>query len=172
MLRLPGPQQRHGAVAVAHALLGKRFFALTYRKGAKEALSGGEHWLNLVFYVLLAFAIVFAIRAGGVIPVFAFLIVPWIISIVDAVKVARVQLTLESGSGPAGYLPAYVPETLDVQLARIAAQRGGEVTVAEGALATGRSFDEVEAALDKMMHDGHVDIGNRPDTGVIVYRFL
>ncbi|MCA9664680.1 MAG: hypothetical protein KC503_03800 [Myxococcales bacterium] len=104
--------------------------------------------------------------------IFAFLIVPWIISIVDAVKVARVQLTLESGSGPAGYLPAYVPETLDVQLARIAAQRGGEVTVAEGALATGRSFDEVEAALDKMMHDGHVDIGNRPDTGVIVYRFL
>ncbi|MCB1009404.1 MAG: metal ABC transporter permease, partial [Acidobacteria bacterium] len=70
-----------GAVAVAHALLGKRFFALTYRKGAKEVLSGGEHWLNLVFYVLLAFAIVFAIRAGGVIPVFAFLIVPPVIAL-------------------------------------------------------------------------------------------
>lgn len=64
------------AIAVAHAALGRRFFELTYRHGAHEALTPREHALNLAFYVLLAFAIVFAIRAGGVIPVFAFLIVP------------------------------------------------------------------------------------------------
>jgi ABC-type Mn2+/Zn2+ transport system permease subunit len=72
-------------VAVAHALLGRRFFELTYRKGAGEAMSARDHFWNLVFYVLLAFAIVFAIRAGGVIPVFAFLIVPP----VAALRVAR-----------------------------------------------------------------------------------
>jgi ABC-type Mn2+/Zn2+ transport system permease subunit len=63
-------------VAVAHALFGRQFFALTYRKESGAELSRREGWLNLGFYVLLAFAIVFAIRAGGVIPVFAFLIVP------------------------------------------------------------------------------------------------
>jgi ABC-type Mn2+/Zn2+ transport system permease subunit len=63
-------------VAVAHLLLGRRFFALTYRKGSGEVLTRADHWMNFVFYVLLAFAIVFAIRAGGVIPVFAFLILP------------------------------------------------------------------------------------------------
>ncbi len=65
-----------GAVALVHAALGRRFFALTYRKGGGEELTAADHGLNLVFYVLLALAIVFAIRAGGVIPVFSFLIVP------------------------------------------------------------------------------------------------
>ncbi len=65
-----------GAVALLHVALGRRFFALTYRKGSGEALGPADQMMNLVFYVLLAFAIVFAIRAGGVIPVFAFLIIP------------------------------------------------------------------------------------------------
>ena len=63
-------------VAVAHLLLGRQFFALTYRKGGGEELTPRDQAFNLLFYVLLAFAIVFAIRAGGVIPVFAFLILP------------------------------------------------------------------------------------------------
>ncbi len=74
-----------GGVAVAHLLLGKRFFELTYRKGAGEEMTQRDHLWNLAFYVLLAFAIVFAIRAGGVIPVFAFLILPP----VAALRVAR-----------------------------------------------------------------------------------
>lgn len=64
------------AVAAAHALLGRRFFELTYRKGSGAALAGREHLMNFLFYLLLALAIVFAIRAGGVIPVFSFLIIP------------------------------------------------------------------------------------------------
>jgi ABC-type Mn2+/Zn2+ transport system permease subunit len=72
-------------VAVAHLALGRRFFALTYSKGAGEEMRAGDHLWNLAFYVLLALAIVFAIRAGGVIPVFAFLILPP----VAALRVAR-----------------------------------------------------------------------------------
>ncbi|MFN7974178.1 MAG: metal ABC transporter permease [Acidobacteriota bacterium] len=65
-----------GLVAVFHAVLGKRFFELTYKKGKHETLSSADHFMNFLFYVSLAFAIVFAIRAGGVIPVFSYLIVP------------------------------------------------------------------------------------------------
>ena len=65
-----------GLVALANVLLRKHFFALTYRKGAGEELTLKDHVMNLVFYLLLALAIVFAIRAGGVIPVFAYLIIP------------------------------------------------------------------------------------------------
>ncbi|MCB1050829.1 MAG: metal ABC transporter permease [Acidobacteria bacterium] len=65
-----------GLVGVIHAILGKRFFALTYAKSSGETLSRQDHLYNFVFYILLAFVIVFAIRAGGVIPVFSFLIVP------------------------------------------------------------------------------------------------
>lgn len=63
-------------VAAAHALLGRRFFALTYRKGSGAEMAVGDHLTNFIFYLLLALAIVFAIRAGGVIPVFSFLIIP------------------------------------------------------------------------------------------------
>jgi len=72
-------------VAVAQLVFARPFFDLTYRKGSGEELDNRDHWMNLVFYVLLAFTIVFAIRAGGVIPVFAFLILPP----VAALRVAR-----------------------------------------------------------------------------------
>lgn len=75
-------------VALFHLALGRRFFALTYRKGAGEALRLADKMMNLLFYVLLALAIVFAIRAGGVIPVFAYLIIP---------PVAAVFLTRRTG---------------------------------------------------------------------------
>ena len=54
------------AVLRAHLPQGER-----RRDGASR-----DHLSNLLFYLLLALAIVFAIRAGGVIPVFAFLILP------------------------------------------------------------------------------------------------
>ncbi len=79
-----------GAMAALHALLGRRFFALTYRKGSGAELAPGDHLMNLLFYVLLAFAIVFAIRAGGVIPVFAFLIIPPVGALVFARRTAAV----------------------------------------------------------------------------------
>ncbi len=63
-------------VAVLNIVLGKRFFALTYRSGSGSLSNRGAYLTNLVFYLLLAMAIVFAISAGGVIPVFAYLIIP------------------------------------------------------------------------------------------------
>lgn len=65
-----------GLVALFQGVLSRSFFSLTYSHGHGSELSRRDHVLNLLFYVSLAFAIVFAIRAGGVIPVFAFLIVP------------------------------------------------------------------------------------------------
>ena len=77
-------------VAIVHLIFGKRFFELTYRKGSGEELSARDHGYNLLFYVLLAFAIVFAIRTGGVIPVFAFLILPPVAAVTAARREAWV----------------------------------------------------------------------------------
>ena len=79
-------------VAAAHALLGRRFFALTYRKGSGATLAAGDHLMNFAFYLLLALAIVFAIRAGGVIPVFSFLIIPPVGALVFARRTPLVVL--------------------------------------------------------------------------------
>ena len=37
--------------------------------------------------------------------------------------------------------------------------------------ATGASFEAVENTLNELLETGYVDIDNRPDSGVIVYRF-
>ena len=52
-----------------------------------------------------------------------------------------------------------------------AIERGGELSVTDGVAATGASFDAVESTLDELLSTGYVDIDNRPDSGVIVYRF-
>jgi len=77
-------------IAAVHAVLGRRFFAVTYRQGSGAGAAPGDHLTNFLFYVLLAFAIVFAIRAGGVIPVFAFLILPPVGALVFARRTALV----------------------------------------------------------------------------------
>jgi zinc/manganese transport system permease protein len=65
-----------GSIAIVHAVFFKKFYSLT------EKLSLGEHsvgifniW-NFLFYVSIGLAIVFAVKANGVIPVFSFLIIP------------------------------------------------------------------------------------------------
>ena len=67
--------------------------------------------------------------------------------------------------------PAPPPEDLRVALTRAAAAHGGRLTVTQGVLATGRSFEDVEAALDTLARGRFVEIDNDPATGVIVYRF-
>ena len=68
-------------------------------------------------------------------------------------------------------LPGPPEKPLKHQLLDAAIERGGELSVTEGVAATGASFDAVESTLDELLSTGYVDINNRPDSGVIVYRF-
>ncbi len=61
--------------------------------------------------------------------------------------------------------------TLRQQLLRAAMDNGGALTVSQGVLATGKSFPQIEKALNRMADKGYVDVDNAPGTGVLVYRF-
>lgn len=63
------------------------------------------------------------------------------------------------------------PLNVRQQLLKAAMSNGGEITVSQGVMATGRSFEEIESVLNKMTDKGYVDVDNAPGTGVIVYRF-
>ncbi len=68
--------------------------------------------------------------------------------------------------------PPEAPEkSLRHQLLEAAMALGGELSVTEGVAATGASFENVENTLNELQQTGYVDIDNRPDSGVIVYRF-
>jgi hypothetical protein len=72
----------------------------------------------------------------------------------------------------AGQLDGGEPrEDLSVALTRAASKNKGAISVTQGVLATGRSFEEVEAALDEMARSGYVGIDNDPESGVVVYTF-
>lgn len=66
-----------GAIALLHLVFRKRFFELTdwYRKDQVHEIGLFDPW-NFLFYLGLGLAIVLAVRVGGVIPVFSFLVVP------------------------------------------------------------------------------------------------
>lgn len=75
---------------------------------------------------------------------------------------------------PAGFLPRRAPrnsEEFQVSLAQAAEQHGGKLTVTEAVAATGRSFKDVEKALNRMVVDGYIDVDNDEVTGALVYRF-
>ncbi|MDE2974807.1 MAG: TM2 domain-containing protein [Gemmatimonadota bacterium] len=57
------------------------------------------------------------------------------------------------------------------QLLQAAVGNGGDLTISQGVLATGRTFEQVEKTLNEMADKGYVDVDNAPGTGVIVYRF-
>ncbi len=62
-------------------------------------------------------------------------------------------------------------EELRVKLLKAAATRGGKLSVTQGVMATGASFEEVEKVLHQMLKSGYVGIGNDPETGIILYDF-
>ena len=78
-----------GAIALLHALFYKKFFLLTESfesedpatAAAKFSKKGMFSFWNFVFYLSIGLAIVFAVRTSGVIPVFSFLIIPAVASI-------------------------------------------------------------------------------------------
>lgn len=82
-----------GALAVLHLIYYKKFFELTQLFEDKEGDEIGlfNIW-NFLFYLSIGLAIVFAVEIGGVIPVFAFLIVPAVCGIMLSTSVLRVVL--------------------------------------------------------------------------------
>lgn len=47
----------------------------------------------------------------------------------------------------------------------------GRISVTQGVMETGRSFEEIERSLNEMVQSGYVFTRNHPDTGVIEYVF-
>jgi hypothetical protein len=62
-------------------------------------------------------------------------------------------------------------EVMRAVLLEAAAKHGGNLTVTQGVMASGKSFKEVEAALDAMAKSGYVGIDNHPDSGAVIYTF-
>lgn len=58
-----------------------------------------------------------------------------------------------------------------VDLIQAAETKGGKLSVTQGVIATGLGFNEVEAMLQEMLRTGYVEIGNDPETGVVIYEF-
>jgi hypothetical protein len=67
--------------------------------------------------------------------------------------------------------PTNTAEDLRVKLVRTAAQHNGQLSVSQGVMATGMSFQTVEKLLDEMAQSGYVGIDNDPQTGAVVYTF-
>lgn len=62
-------------------------------------------------------------------------------------------------------------QQLMVALVKLAATRGGNLSVTQGVMATGATFEEVEETLKKMLKTGYVSVDNHPETGVVIYNF-
>ena len=60
---------------------------------------------------------------------------------------------------------------LRISLCEAAATHGGALTVTDGVIATGQDHEKVEKMLDDMAKRQWVEIGNHPESGVVVYRF-
>lgn len=69
--------------------------------------------------------------------------------------------------------PSAEPEERRIMrsLLTAAQKNGGQLSVTQGVAATGLTFSEVEKVLTEMLIDGYVDVGNEPDTGVVIYLF-
>ena len=72
---------------------------------------------------------------------------------------------------PAAPTPLPPRQTVQQSLLRAAQQNGGALTVTQGVVATGMTFEQVEESLREMVAKGYVDVDNAPDSGVVVYRF-
>ncbi|MEM8605443.1 MAG: DUF6232 family protein [Cyanobacteria bacterium P01_H01_bin.121] len=62
-------------------------------------------------------------------------------------------------------------ENLRVQLLSAAQAQGGQLSVTQGVIATGKSFNVVQMALEEMRRSGFVTMDNDQATGVVVYCF-
>ena len=79
-----------GVIGAVHIVFRKKFFGLTemFENHQVEHIGVFNLW-NFMFYLSIGLAIVLAVRAGGVIPVFSYIVVP---------PVAAILLTRKKGS--------------------------------------------------------------------------
>lgn len=85
-----------GLLGAVHVVFRGKFFAMTEAAGAEgETPPGVFKFWNFLFFLSIGVAIVFAVRAGGVIPVFSYLIIPPVAAILLARgRAAVVALTI------------------------------------------------------------------------------
>ncbi|MFI5217875.1 MAG: metal ABC transporter permease [Bacteroidia bacterium] len=71
-----------GVIALLHIIFRKKFLALTrqYENNEMQNQTVFNLW-NFLFYISIGLSIVFAVRSNGVIPVFAYLIIPAVCAI-------------------------------------------------------------------------------------------
>lgn len=62
-------------------------------------------------------------------------------------------------------------ELMRIQLLDAARRNGSVLSVSQGVLATGKTFGQVEKALDEMAISGFVGIDNDPNSGAVIYTF-
>lgn len=74
-------------------------------------------------------------------------------------------------AAPAPAAPSDPREQMRRQLLLAAKKHHGNLTVSQGVMETGKSFEEVEGVLDEMAKSGYVGIDNDPHTGVVIYTF-
>ncbi len=63
------------------------------------------------------------------------------------------------------------PDDIRMKLVNAAAQHGGRLSVTQGVMATGKTFEEIEGILDNMARSGYVEITNDDHTGIVLYNF-
>jgi len=71
-----------GIVALLHVIFFRRFALVTYEPEKAVSLKVSLHLWDFLFYISLGFVIAFAIRVGGVLLVFSYLIVPPVSAII------------------------------------------------------------------------------------------
>lgn len=62
-------------------------------------------------------------------------------------------------------------ELARLKLLNAAKEHGNQLSVTQGVMATGKTFEQVEELLDVMAKSGYVGIDNDPKTGAVVYTF-
>ncbi len=70
-----------GALLLLHIIFHKKFYELTESFQSGKIANNGLHLWNFLFYMSIGLAIVFAVKIGGVIPVFSYLIFPAVCAI-------------------------------------------------------------------------------------------
>jgi len=85
----------------------------------------------------------------------------------------RLAGRLQTSPRPAPAAAPVLPPTQSLQqvLLKAAQANGGALTVTQGVVTTGLTFEQVEELLREMVARGYVDVDNAPNSGVVVYRF-
>ncbi|MGG6265957.1 TM2 domain-containing protein [Leptolyngbya sp. AN03gr2] len=68
-------------------------------------------------------------------------------------------------------VPSVIQQKATIALLKAADSNGGKLSVTQGVMATGLSFQQVEALLTEMLKSGYVELANDPETGIVLYEF-